>query len=103
MAKTQSYTITFNTPQDDALSAMNLVGADVANDIRSLIHEGLVVGSVVDQVQDLSEDGLTLNVERTFTDEVYNNLMEITSISDIKTQIENVTEVSSVTYGFSDS
>ena len=102
MAKTQSYTITFNTPQSSAVSAMNLVGGTVNTAIRDLIHEGLVMGDVVDNVVNLSEDGLTLTVERSFTDEVYNDLMVITSIGDIRTQIENVTEVSSVTYGFSD-
>lgn len=103
MAKTQSYTIIFNTPQVNAYDAMGTVGVCIADNIRSLIHEGLVLGHIIDESHNLSEDGLTLNVERTFTDEIYNNLMEIVSVSDIITSIESVPEVSSVTYGFSDS
>lgn len=102
MAKVQSYSITFNTAQTSPEDAMATVGGSVNSAIREHIQEEILLGGVIENTLLLSADGLTLTVERTFTDAAYNDLMSIASESEILALIEGVTEVSSATYGFSD-
>lgn len=105
MAKTQRYSIVFNTAQISADAAMYSVGSNLNLDqsIRNHIQSEIILGNVTDLDISLSDDGLTLSVERAFTDAAYNALMEISPEAEIVAAINNMEHVDSVTYGFSDS
>ena len=100
--KIQTYTIVFNTAQPDVETAMQSIGSALSTEIIELISQGLLLFNIIDDDQTLSEDGLTLNVQRTWKEEVYNTLIGHASIDTIRTTINNLSHVSSVTYDFSD-
>lgn len=102
MTKMQSYTITFNTAQPSTEAAMYNIGSAVNSAIREHVQYEIVIGNVSDNSIELSEDGLTLTVSRSWTDGAYEQLMAIASENEIQTLINDLPIVSSVTYGFSE-
>jgi len=104
MAKIQNYTIVFKEPQtEDVTDAMYSVGSGMPNAIRNHIQSQILEGNITNEQVSLSSNGLTLKVSRTWTDSAYNTFIDILSESEILTTIQNMSHVSSATYGFSDS
>lgn len=102
MSKTQNYTIVFNTAQSDVDAAMRSIGSQFSADLIDLVAQQILLDNIITDSETLSEDGLTLTVQRTWTDAVYDSLIAIQSLDSIRTQINNLSHVSSVTYDFSD-
>jgi|5B_taG_2_1085324.scaffolds.fasta_scaffold02262_5 hypothetical protein len=101
MAKTQNYTIVFKEPQSSVEDAMYLVGGHFSS-IRPTIESGLINGQITTVSQSLSEDKKTLSCTRLWGDDIYADLLLLDSAANIKSLIENMEEVDSVDYGFSD-
>ena len=102
MSKVQNYTIVFNTAQSDVDAAMQSIGSQFSTDLINLVAQQILLDNIITDEETLSGDGLTLTVQRTWNDDVYDSLIAIQSIDSIRTQINNLSHVSSVTYGFTD-
>ena len=79
-----------------------VVGSNINNSIRNHVQSEMLLGNVADNTITLSDDGLTLTVERTWADSAYDELLQIATEAEIQTLINNLTTVDSATYGFSD-
>jgi len=99
MAKIQSYEIVFNSAQPNIQQAMTLVGNQFSS-IRNIIEAGFTSGKISIISQSLSSDGKTLSVSRTWADDVYDEVLKVHSVANIKTIIESIDGVVSVNYGF---
>lgn len=102
MSKVQNYTIVFNTAQSDVDAAMQSIGSQFSTDLINLVAQQILLDNIMIDSETLSDDGLTLTVQRTWTDIVYDSLIAIQSVDSIRTQINNLSHVSSVTYDFTD-
>jgi len=101
MPKLQQYEIIFVHKQEDPLSAMYSIG-HTFGELREITVAGILIGDITEETATLSEDGLTLYVSRLWSDSRFQKLLDISSESEIKSLIESLDHVSSVTYGFSD-
>ena len=103
MSKRQSYTLVFNQDQIDATSAMFLAGGQLSEDVRNLVNAKILNGHVTDDsTPTLSEDGLTLTVQRTWTDSAYSELLALDSDGGIIAAVVSNELIESCTYEFTD-
>lgn len=103
MSKRQSYTVVFNQDQIDATSAMFQAGGQLSEDVRDLINAKILNGDVTDDsTPTLSEDGLTLTVQRTWTDSAYSELLALDSDGGIIAAVVSNELIESCTYEFTD-
>jgi hypothetical protein len=98
--KRQSYTIEFNTPQQDIEVLMYNVGKGIDGSHKTFVGNNILTGHIVEGSSTLSEDGLTLVVERDWTDNVHSD-WEAMNI-DIVTPVEALDIVVSCVHSFTD-
>jgi len=103
MSKRQSYTIVFKQDQVDAPTAMFNAGSQLSIDIKDLINTKLLNGDVVNDITpSLSADGLTLTVQRTWTDSAYSELLALDSNEGIIAAASSSELIESCNYEFTD-
>lgn len=87
MAKKQIYSFVFNTQQSDAYNAMYNVGFNF-NENRDIVHRNMLNGDIYEEKDPyLSEDAMTLNVERIWSDKAFDELMAVTTVQEIIDQV----------------
>ena len=102
MPKRQLYSFIFNEQQLDPYTAMSRVGSKV-NSIKNVIAKNMLDGNITEEGDpSLSSDGLTLNVERIWSDAAYNELMSVTTIQEIIDHVNALDFVSVQNYEFID-
>lgn len=102
MPKKQYYNITYSAPQSSVEVAMAYVGSRIQEEVIDLIRYHYALGGIQDISSTLSADGLVLDVERSWTDQAYNSLIEISSVESIINDINSIDIVTNVEYGFID-
>lgn len=103
--KIQEYTVTFNadSPYTHTADAMSSIGQNIDLKWRNFIDERSVGGTVTFNNASLSDDGLTLNVVRTFTQEAYDDYIAMgAGNTNFIQMVENLSHVSSFTNSFRD-
>ena len=102
MAKKQIYSFVFNEKQLDAYTAMASVGSKI-DSIRNVIAKNMLDGNIYEEGDpSLSLDGMTLHVERIWSDAAYNELMAVTTVQEIIDQVNALDFVSVQSYEFID-
>ena len=95
--KKQRYVVKFTNPQTDANSAMASIGTNINLSLRQHVAEGMMTGHIVDNIEpSLSEDNLTLTVERIWTDDEADEFLDIMSLTDIRTTLTALPHVNEV-------
>jgi len=95
--KQQRYVVRFTNPQTDAEAAMASIGTNINLALRQYVAEGMMTGHIVDNIPpSLSEDNLTLTVERVWTDTKADEFLNIMSLTDIRTTLTALPHVDEV-------
>jgi len=102
--KRHSYTIKFNASQQDIIQGTEDVMYKVSEQIdrrhQAFVGNNILTGQIVDVSSTLSDDGLTLVVERDWTDNAHSD-WEALNI-DIVTPVEALDIVESCVHNFTD-
>ena len=102
--KRHNYTIKFNASQQDIIHGIEALMYKVSEKIdgrhQAFVSTNLLTGQIVEVSSTLSEDGLTLAVERNWTDNAHSD-WEALNI-DIVTPVEALDIVVSCVHNFTD-
>lgn len=102
--KRHNYTIKFNASQQDIIHGIEALMYKVSEKIdgrhQAFVSTNLLTGQIVEVSSTLSEDGLTLAVERNWTDNAHSD-WEAMNI-DIVTPVEALDIVVSCVHNFTD-
>lgn len=102
--KRHNYTIKFNAAQQDIIHGIEALMYKVSKHIdlrhQAFVGNNLLTGQIVEVSSTLSEDGLTLAVERNWTDDAHSD-WEALNI-DIVTPVEALDIVVSCVHNFTD-